>query len=174
MPALPIEARLLPRPVSTADLVVPPAGCGGDCSFLGRTRAEQHPEHGALLALDYDAHRPLALAELERLAARVAAEHDCRLARILHATGRVGIGEASVLVQAASPHRAEAFAACRAMIDALKQIAPIWKRECWADGTSWSPGTVVTDAAVDAGARTPHTPPAGAGPDTNPSPGATT
>ncbi|MFK7961995.1 MAG: molybdenum cofactor biosynthesis protein MoaE [Phycisphaerales bacterium] len=149
LPHVSIEARLVDHPLSASDLIVPPDGCGGDCSFLGRTRAETHPEHGALSALDYDAHRPLAVSVLRELAARVAAEHDCRLARILHATGRVGIGEASVLVQAAAPHRAEAFAACRAMIDELKQLAPVWKRECWADGTTWSTGTAVPPPPAD-------------------------
>jgi len=85
------------------------------------------------------------------IAAEAAERHGCRLLRILHAVGPVPVGAASVLVQAAAPHRAEAFAACREGIDRLKREAPIWKRETWADGTSWAEGVPVTSAAREDG-----------------------
>ena len=56
---------------------------------------------------------------------------------INHRLGRLEIGEAAVIIAAAAPHRAEAFAACRAAIEALKQDVPIWKREVAVDGTTW-------------------------------------
>ena len=64
--------------------------------------------------------------------------------RVHHAVGEVPPGAASVLVQVAGPHRDEAFAAARFLIDALKRDVPIWKRERWADGSTWSRGAVVS------------------------------
>ncbi len=69
---------------------------------------------------------------------------ECQMVRVHHAVGEVAIGEASVLVQVVAGHRDKAFAACRFLIDKLKTTAPIWKRELWADGTSWSTGTPVS------------------------------
>jgi molybdopterin synthase catalytic subunit len=146
MSPLPVTVLLTPRPVSIADLAPAAEGCGGECVFLGRTRPQRHPEHGMLEALDYEAHESLALAVLERIAREAAVGHGCGLMRIVHATGRVGLGEASVLVQAAAPHRAEAFAACREAIDRLKREAPIWKRECWTAGSTWVAGVPVSAA----------------------------
>jgi len=151
MPAADVTAELLDRPVGTDDLAIVPAGAGGESVFLGRTRPETHPDHGPLIALDYECHGPLARRVLETIAAEAAERHGCRLLRILHAVGPVPVGAASVLVQAAAPHRAEAFAACREGIDRLKREAPIWKRETWADGTSWAEGVPVTSAAREDG-----------------------
>ncbi len=147
-----VSVELLDRPVDPGDLAPVPDGAGGETVFLGRTRPETHPEHGPLLALDYDCHRPLARRVLETIACEAAERHGCRRLRILHAVGPVPIGAASVLVQAAAPHRAEAFAACREGIDRLKREAPIWKRERWADGTSWAEGVPVTPAGAAAAA----------------------
>ncbi len=147
MSASPVTVLLVDRPVSTADLEPVAEGCGGECVFLGRTRPEEHPEHGRLEALDYEAHEALAVAVLERIAQDAADRHGCGRLKIVHATGRVGIGEASVLVQAAAPHRAEAFAACREAIDRLKREAPIWKRECWIAGSTWVAGVPVDHPA---------------------------
>ena len=148
MTASPVTVLLVPRPVAAADLAAAPEGCGGESIFLGRTRPERHPEHGPLMALEYEAHESLALAVLERIARDAAVRHGCGLIRIVHATARVGIGEASVLVQAATPHRAEAFAACREAIDRLKREAPIWKRECWSIGSTWVAGIPVSGVPV--------------------------
>ena len=100
-------------------------------------------EHGRLRRLRYEAYRPMAERVLNDLAARAAEQFDCLGVRIHHALGEVAVGQASVLVQVMCSHRGEAFAACRFLIDALKKEAPIWKREEWADGTSWSEGAVV-------------------------------
>jgi molybdopterin synthase catalytic subunit len=68
----------------------------------------------------------------------------CLAVRMHHALGEVPPGEASVLVQVVCGHRDMAFAACRFLIDELKAKAPIWKREQWTDGSTWSAGQVVT------------------------------
>ena len=72
-----------------------------------------------------------------------------------HRVGTLGIGEASVIIAAASPHRAEAFAACRYAIERIKQIAPIWKREYFEGGDCWIEGAVADpdDAAARGEAR---------------------
>ena len=109
-------------------------GRGADCLFRGMTRPENHPEHGALQALDYEAHEAMAIAQLEAIAAEVCEEHELLALRVVHALGRVGIGETSVLVEASSRHRDEAFQACRKMIDRLKERVPIFKTELWERG----------------------------------------
>lgn len=143
-----IDVALVERPVGPEDAPAPPPGLGGECMFLGRTRPESHPVHGELDRLEYEAHVALAIRTLRTIAAEIAADHGCGLVRIRHATGPVPVGAASVLVQAASPHRPEAFAAARAGIDRLKLEVPIWKRECWSDGTTWSDGTPVPEAGT--------------------------
>jgi molybdopterin synthase catalytic subunit len=141
-----IDIRLLDAPVDAVPFAPFPAAAGGECIFLGRTRGDTHPDHGPLVRLSYDAYRPMALRVLESLARAAAERHGCRAIRVHHAVGDVPLGAASVLVQVACDHRAEAFAACRMVIDRLKAEAPIWKREEWADGATWSEGAPVTGA----------------------------
>lgn len=115
-------------------------GCGAQCVFLGQTRAETHPKHGELLRLDYEAYAPMAEKLLRKLAAEIAGEFSLAAVRLVHATGPVAVGQASVAVQVAAPHREAAFAACRAGIDRLKAQLPIWKHEVWQRGTTFAPG----------------------------------
>ncbi len=142
-PPAEIDIQLVDRPVDAVPFVPYPADSGGECVFLGRTRAETHPAHGALSRLSYDAYRPMAERVLRDLARQAADRHGCCAIRIHHAIGDVPLGAASVLVQVACGHRAEAFDACRFLIDALKTQVPIWKREEWADGSTWSAGSPV-------------------------------
>jgi molybdopterin synthase catalytic subunit len=135
-----IDVRILDHPVQPQALAPFPEAAGAECSFLGRTRREVHPEHGALVRLAYEAYVPLAQRVLTDLARQAADRFDGRAVRIHHAVGDVPVGEASVLVQVACGHRGDAFGACRFLIDGLKTSAPIWKREFWADGTTWSTG----------------------------------
>ncbi len=87
--------------------------------------------------LEYEAYREMALSEMARIGREVTGRWpDVRLA-VTHRIGHVAIGEASVLVAAAAPHRADAFEAARYAIDRLKQIVPIWKKERWEDGEEW-------------------------------------
>ena len=129
-----------------------PTGAGAEGVFLGRTRLEHHPDHGALRHLDYDAYRPMARAVLEQLAHRAIEAHGCFAVRLHHALGVVRPGEASVLVQVLTGHRAASFAACRFLIDTLKAEAPIWKKEVWADGTTWSEGQPAAAGGADGAA----------------------
>jgi molybdopterin synthase catalytic subunit len=138
-----IDVQILDHPVQPAAVEPFPEPAGAECAFVGRTRAQVHPEHGALTQLTYEAYVPLARRVLADLAGQAADRFDCHAVRIHHAVGDVPIGAASVLVQVACGHRGEAFAACRFLIDGLKASAPIWKRERWADGTTWATGNPV-------------------------------
>ena len=141
-----MDIQLLNEPVEVQPLDMPES-CGAEAIFLGRTRGEEHRDHGALVRLDYEAHASLAIASMQELADEAAERFSCEAIRLHHATGPVAIGEASVLVQVAAGHRAEAIEASRFLIDELKKRVPIWKREVWQDGTTWAEGAVVSDAA---------------------------
>ncbi|MFO0874696.1 MAG: molybdenum cofactor biosynthesis protein MoaE [Phycisphaerales bacterium] len=138
-----LDIRLVPRPLEWIAIDPFPPTAGAECAFIGRTRHETHPTHGELVRLDYHAYDAMARRVLEDLAADAIARFDGRAVRLLHALGPVAVGEASVLVQVACGHRDASFAACRMLIDRLKREAPIWKREVWADGATWSEGVAV-------------------------------
>jgi molybdopterin synthase catalytic subunit len=136
-----IDVRLSDRPVEPLPFDPFPQPAGAECVFLGRTRIETHPDHGALRRLSYDAYRPLAEKTLRDLAEQTARKFDCLAVRIHHALGEVEPGLASVVVQVVCGHRGASFDACRELMELLKKSVPIWKREEWSDGTTWSQGT---------------------------------
>lgn len=125
-----------------------PQPAGAECVFLGRTRLESHPDHGPLTRLIYEAYAPMAESIMLGLARGATSRFGCLAIRLHHALGAVPIGEASVLVQVVAGHRDAAFDGCRFLIDRVKAEAPIWKREQWADGATWSRGTVVNPEAA--------------------------
>jgi len=91
----------------------------------------------SVVCLEYQAYEPMALRVFEQIAAEVRQQwSDVTHVVIHHRTGRLGIGEISVLIAVGCPHRSEAFAACQYAIDTLKHNAPIWKKEHWEDGSS--------------------------------------
>lgn len=91
----------------------------------------------SVLALEYQAYEPMAITIFKTIAQEIRQQWPA-VNRIVihHRTGKLQIGEISVLVAIGCPHRAEAFAACQYAIDTLKHQAPIWKKEYWADGAS--------------------------------------
>ncbi len=108
--------------------------------FIGTVResaAVRANESKAVVRLDYEAHPDLATARLDEIA-RDAAD-KWRLLRIVtwHRTGPCELGEPTVVVACSAPHRADALEACRHVIDTIKATVPIWKREVYADGSSW-------------------------------------
>ncbi|MCE9590614.1 MAG: molybdenum cofactor biosynthesis protein MoaE [Planctomycetes bacterium] len=117
-----------------------PADCGAESVFLGRTRRETHPELGALIRLEYEVYAPMAESLLREMAGAAAQRWGCRAVRITHASGVVNPGEASIVIQVATPHRGEAFEACRYLIDRVKHELPVWKREIWERGTTFVKG----------------------------------
>jgi len=115
---------------------------GGVCVFLGTTRSETNSAGQPLAALMYEAYEALALKQFQNLVTEAESKFPIRTCILLHRTGRVDVGQPSVLIAVATPHRAESFEACRWLIDNLKSIASIWKKELWNDGqTSWVAGT---------------------------------
>src|SRR5688572_24412517 len=149
-PVATFDIQLLDRPVEFTPIKSLTHSAGGECVFLGRTRVETHALHGRLQRLSYEAYAPMAFRVLRELAQQAAGQFGCIFIRIHHAVGEVPPGEASVLVQVACGHRAEAFEACRFLIDQLKTQAPIWKREVWTDGSTWSAGAPVQLPTVPA------------------------
>jgi molybdopterin synthase catalytic subunit len=130
-----IAVQSQPIDVARVLAAVEGPGEGGVVLFLGRVRDEARGR--PVRQLDYDAYEGMAqseLAELERLAL---AEHGAARVALVHRTGRLVVGELAVAIAVAAPHRAQAFDACRWLIDALKQRVPIWKKEWYADGSEW-------------------------------------
>ncbi|HTL45120.1 MAG TPA: molybdenum cofactor biosynthesis protein MoaE [Vicinamibacterales bacterium] len=111
---------------------------GAVTTFLGIVR--DHNAGRVVLWLEYESYEPLAVKSFEQIAGEAAERWPGARLAIHHRTGRVEIGEASVVVAAASAHRGDAFAACRYAIERLKQIAPIWKHEYFEGGESWIEG----------------------------------
>jgi molybdopterin synthase catalytic subunit len=109
--------------------------CGGTALFVGTTRS---PNQGREVdELEYEAYAEAATPELERIGREAAARHGLGAVYLAHRVGVVPAAEPSVIVAASAPHRAEAFAGCRELIDELKRTAPIWKKERWAGGGRW-------------------------------------
>jgi MoaE-MoaD fusion protein len=92
------------------------------------------------LFLDYEAYEEMALKQMNGLVEEALSRFPIRAALIVHRIGRLAIGEASVVIMVASPHRAAAFDAGRWLIDTLKRTVPIWKKEYFADGAVWADG----------------------------------
>lgn len=134
-------------PTAALAFVADPA-FGGSAVFVGRVR--DHHQGRAVTAISYDLFDALCLARFTEFAARIDTEFGPQLKLYLaHAKGRLAVGELAVVVAAGTPHRDEAFRACRKAIEAVKHEAPIWKREHYLDGDSaWCDGTSLrTDAA---------------------------
>ena len=143
-PTLHIEATLHTGPVPMDPVLPWPADCGAEAIFVGRTRAETHPQFGALLRLEYEIYGPMAMKLMQTIADDAGRKFGCRAIRIVHAQGPVAPGQASVVIQVATPHRSEAFAACRYLIDRVKHELPIWKREIWERGETFVEGCCVS------------------------------
>jgi molybdopterin synthase catalytic subunit len=100
---------------------------GGTCVFVGTVR--DHSAAGDVTGLRYEAWDEMADRRLKDLAAELTAGWDLRKVAILHRTGDLSVGEASVVIAVSAPHRREAFEACRHAIERLKEDVPIWKKE---------------------------------------------
>ena len=107
---------------------------GALCLFLGVVRNEN--DGLPTTSIQYEAYGPMAEAEMARIADALARDFPTVKIRMQHRVGLLAVGEASVAIAAVSPHRAEAFAACRAAIDRVKATVPIWKKEFHPDGSS--------------------------------------
>jgi molybdopterin synthase catalytic subunit len=115
-------------------------GCGAVCTFVGVVRATHQGR--AVRYLEYEAHAPLALKMFGRIGEEAADRWRDSVVAIHHRVGRLQIGEASVIIAAASAHRGASFQVCRYAIERVKQIAPVWKHEFFEDGEAWVEGPI--------------------------------
>lgn len=129
--------RVQAEPVTTeaVEAAVRHGGAGAVVSFLGTVR--DHTQDHQVTALEYEAYQEMAERFLKTIGTETMARWPKTRVAILHRTGRLEIGEASVAIAVSSPHRADAFEACRHVIERLKQDVPIWKREIRTDGSVW-------------------------------------
>ena len=127
-----------PLDVTRLTAVVTSPDCGAVATFVGVVR--DHNAERRVLCLTYEAYEPLARKALARIGDEAAAQWPAVRLAIHQRVGRLAIGEASVAIAAASPHRADAFAACRYAIERIKQIVPIWKHEHFEGGDVWIEG----------------------------------
>ncbi|HEY8369235.1 MAG TPA: molybdenum cofactor biosynthesis protein MoaE, partial [Thermodesulfobacteriota bacterium] len=125
-------------PIDVSGLVaeVSHPACGAVVVFLGTVR--NHAEGRPVSGIEYHAYREMAARKLAEIGDEIRARWGLDRVAIVHRVGRLAIGDVSVAIVVASPHRAEAFEAARHAIERIKVIVPIWKKEAWADGgTHW-------------------------------------
>jgi len=122
----------------TRDIVRGASGEGAVATFTGLVRDRNQGR--TVRFLEYDAYEPLAVRALKRIVEEARATWPGVRLGLHHRVGRLEIGEASIIIAACSPHRADAFAACRYAIERVKQIVPIWKREHFDGGDVWLEG----------------------------------
>ncbi|MCE2405445.1 MAG: MoaD family protein [Dehalococcoidia bacterium] len=108
---------------------------GAVVTFLGTTRL--FAEGRKVVRLEYEAYEAMALREMEKVRRRVCSQFGIEDVAIAHRIGAVDIGEISLVIAVASPHRKEAFLACHQAVDLLKETVPIWKKELFEDGEHW-------------------------------------
>ncbi|MFO0629120.1 MAG: molybdenum cofactor biosynthesis protein MoaE [Polyangiales bacterium] len=130
-----LTIREAPLSVDEVLAAVQRPGAGGVALFVGAVRDEN--EGRAVTRLEYEAYETMALAEMQRIAAEILAGDPALRLAVAHRVGALGVGDFAVVCAASAPHRGEAFAACRRLIDEVKARVPIWKREWGPDGPYW-------------------------------------
>jgi molybdopterin synthase catalytic subunit len=125
------ELRDAPLSVDEVLSAVSDPAAGGVALFVGTVRDQDHGR--PVVRLGYSAH-PSAAAELRRVAEKVAASHGAIAVAAVHRVGDLAVGDLAVVVAVSCPHRAEAFDACRALIDDLKLTVPVWKHQEYTSG----------------------------------------
>jgi molybdopterin converting factor subunit 1 len=140
-------------PIDPAALVADVAhpSCGAIDLFVGTVRdnAEGRPVSG----IEYHAYREMATRKLAEIGEEIRRHWGLERVAIVHRVGRLAVGEASVVIAVAAPHRAQAFEACRHAIERIKVIVPIWKKEVWAGGGSHWVGLPEAGGPATAGGR---------------------
>ena len=141
----PIAVTSQPLEVETiVGLVSTGGGFGAIASFVGVVR--NNNQNRVVTHLEYEAYEPLALKALDQIRREAAGQWPGVQLGVHHRIGRLEIGEASIVIAAASAHRADAFAVCRYVIERVKQIVPIWKHEFFEGGEVWIEGATANPA----------------------------
>ena len=134
-----------PLPVARVSEWAVRPDCGGVVVFTGTVRDHAEGRPG-VSSLEYEAYEEQVVPRLEAIAAEARVRWpDAGRLVLLHRTGPLEVGEASVVVAASAPHREQAFAAARFLIDTLKASVPIWKRETWEGGEDWGLAATAID-----------------------------
>jgi molybdopterin converting factor subunit 1 len=133
--------RITREPIDAQELIaaVQTAADGAVCVFYGVVREDSRERK--VRYLEYDAYPEMAEKKMRQILDEVRVRWPAQRAAIVHRIGRLEVGEASVLIAVASPHRGESFEACRHVIDRVKQEVPIWKKEVFTDGEAWVEGS---------------------------------
>ena len=132
--------ELTTEPISIESVsrrIVPPE-CGATATLDGYVR--KFTEGRETLYLVYEAYNEMAIKEIKKLIVAAHSQFEIASVGIVHRLGRLEIGETSVVISVAAPHRRAAFAACEWLIRELKRTVPIWKKEIYADGERWIEG----------------------------------
>jgi molybdopterin synthase catalytic subunit len=108
---------------------------GAVVTFVGTVRDNHRGR--AVLALEYEAYGEMAVSEMKRIGVQMIERHGLHGIAMRHRTGKLSIGEISVVIAASAPHRQAAFAACSEALDMLKATVPVWKKEYFEDGEIW-------------------------------------
>ncbi|MGH2604698.1 MAG: molybdenum cofactor biosynthesis protein MoaE, partial [Dehalococcoidia bacterium] len=140
--------RITPEPLDPLELMQAVGGgaAGAVALFAGIVRNENLGRR--VQYLEYDAYPPMAERKMAELAEEVRAKWPVTGIAMAHRTGRLEIGEASVIIAVSSPHRADAIEACHYAIDQLKATIPIWKKEVFEGGEEWLEGTPIGESVA--------------------------
>lgn len=130
-----IDLRTTPLSLDEVVANVSRPGAGGIATFLGVVRDESDGHR--VTRLDYSAYEAMAKREMAKVAEELESEIEGLRVSVVHRLGELGVGDAAIVCAASAPHRAEAFRACRSLIDRIKERVPIWKREWGPDGAAW-------------------------------------
>lgn len=130
-----VELRDTPLVASEVMEKVAHPSAGGVDVFVGCVRDSN--DGRPVVLLEYEAYRPMALAEMQRIAEEIEQDAPGVRVAVAHRLGALRVGDLAVVCAASAPHRSEAFAACRRLIDEIKHRAPIWKREHGPEGAYW-------------------------------------
>lgn len=135
-PAAPrFEVVAAPLSVEAVQAKVITPHIGAVVHFVGTVR--EWTRGRRTVSLEYEAYPEMAVEQMQRIAREIEAQWPGSLVAISHRVGKLEVGEVSVVIAVGTPHRGDAFAACRHAIERLKQIVPIWKKEIWEDGEEW-------------------------------------
>ncbi|MEK6478723.1 molybdenum cofactor biosynthesis protein MoaE [Catalinimonas sp. 4WD22] len=124
-----------PLDINTALEAVNDGSAGAVDIFIGTVRNKT--QERAVVRLEYEAYDSMAIKEMEKLAEETASKWPVAKIAIHHRKGTLYIGDIAVIIAVSTPHRQEAFEACKYTIDTLKQSVPIWKKEIFEDGETW-------------------------------------
>jgi MoaE-MoaD fusion protein len=133
-----VEITSAPISVESVARKVVPRECGATVTLDGYVR--KFTKGRETLYLVYEAYEPMAISEMKKLCGKARGRFDIANIGMVHRVGRLEIGETSVVISVAAPHRRAAFEACEWLIRELKRTVPIWKKEIYADGEMWVEG----------------------------------